>query len=361
MGSFFSRLSYSFGNEDWSTEQKALKIQPSDRVVCITASGDRPLHLLLDESQEIIALDANPIQNFLLELKVAAMQQLSHEEYLSFLGAAPGKNRLDTLKRLSNHLSPGAAEYWKRHKKRINAGVLYQGAIERRVILLARFVCFLRGNMIKKLFEINNIEEQKAFVAKEWHRGWWKKLIVAALSPKCAKLILKDPGLYAHKDPSIVAGKYIYDRLSEGLTKNIAKESIFISLFLKGKVEKEAFPPYLTADGFNTIKPRLKGIKSHTADLLSYLEAAPPNHFDCFSLSDVASYISSEDFKRLTYAVYRTAKPGARFCFREFLSKHQIPEGLRPLFIRDKALEENLEKEDRCYVYRFMVGHISKP
>ena len=43
---FFSRLSYSFGNEDWRTEKRALGIRPHDQVLCITASGDRPLNLL---------------------------------------------------------------------------------------------------------------------------------------------------------------------------------------------------------------------------------------------------------------------------------------------------------------------------
>ena len=74
MGSFFSRLSYSFGNEDWRTEQDALKIKSGDRVVCITGSGDRPLHLLLSEGQEVVSVDANIFQNQLLHLKAAALQ-----------------------------------------------------------------------------------------------------------------------------------------------------------------------------------------------------------------------------------------------------------------------------------------------
>lgn len=46
---FFSHLSYSFGNEDHSVERRALNCKKADRVLCITASGDLPLHLLLHE------------------------------------------------------------------------------------------------------------------------------------------------------------------------------------------------------------------------------------------------------------------------------------------------------------------------
>lgn len=63
MGLFYSRLSYSIGNEDWKTEQKALQITPEDRILCVTASGDRPLNLLYSNCKEIVSVDANPFKN----------------------------------------------------------------------------------------------------------------------------------------------------------------------------------------------------------------------------------------------------------------------------------------------------------
>src|SRR5262245_40473083 len=101
MSNFFKRLSYSFGNEDWITEKEALKIQPQNRVLCITASGDRPLHLLLNECQEIVSLDANSTQNYLLDLKMQAIQHLDFEEYLAFLGVTPCSSRKETYKKLA--------------------------------------------------------------------------------------------------------------------------------------------------------------------------------------------------------------------------------------------------------------------
>ena len=82
---FYQRLSYSFGNEDPITEQRALKIQPTDTVVCVTASGDRPLNLLVDDCKKIYSIDINPIQNHLLELKKHAMKELDFEDYLSLV------------------------------------------------------------------------------------------------------------------------------------------------------------------------------------------------------------------------------------------------------------------------------------
>lgn len=355
---FFSRLSYSFGNEDWITESRALKIKSGDRVLCITASGDRPLHLLLDDCKEIVSIDANNIQNHLLNLKMAAMKELDYEEYLAFLGATPSHNRKEVLPQVVASMSSESGQYWLQNKRSIAAGILYQGALEQWSKKISRVIRSLRGKKVKKLFELHNIEEQRKFVTKHWDQFFWRKAFDLALNPLFTRLVLKDPGLFDNVDSTITPGSYIYKRMNACLMSNLARESPLMSLFLKGKVEKDAFPPYLTNEGFDIIRKRVDRISTKTTDLISYLESAADNSFDVFSISDVASYIGQDDFNRLMYAIYRTAKPGARFSIREFLSRHKIPTELLPFFVRDSSLEKELEKEDRCFVYRFMVGHI---
>src|SRR4029079_15598788 len=106
------RLNYSFGNEDWNTEHRALKIRAGDKVCCITASGDRTLHTLLDNPAEVISIDANPIQNALLASKMAAMKQFDYQTYLSFLGATTGHQRTTALNDLLPNMDTESAQYW---------------------------------------------------------------------------------------------------------------------------------------------------------------------------------------------------------------------------------------------------------
>lgn len=360
MADFFARMSYSFGNEDPHTELQALKLKKSDRVLCITASGDRPLHLLLDDCMEVVSLDANPIQNHLLNLKMTAMQELDFPQYLSFLGILPDKHRSRSFKKLMSSLQPAAGQYWLKHQRKIVKGVLYQGTIEQWVSRIAKVLHLLRGRTIRQLFEFDNIEEQRKFVQKRWDRPAWRKLFDVVLNPRFSRLFLTDPGLHAHIDTSIHPGAYLYNRIYNSLTRHLARESILMSLLLQGKVGKEALPPYLTEKGFKVIKSRINRITSYTGDLIQYLENAPENSFDAFSLSDVASYINAETFKRLMHAVQRTARPNARFCIREFMSRHQIPIDLKSVFQRDTELEKTLEHQDRCFVYHFMTGTVNK-
>lgn len=359
MSNFFSRLSYSLGNEDWQTEQDALQIQPTDKILCITASGDRPLNLLMKECQEIVSMDANPIQNYLLDLKMAAMQSFTHAEYLSFLGAEENNHRLEDFKRLIPLLKKETTEFWLNHQKMIVKGVLYQGAIERLTKVVSRVMGILRRKKIKKLFSFTDLEAQKQYVREHWDKKWWKKLFELVLNPSISPLVIEDPGL-VNVSSTIKPGTYIYERSIDSLDRCLANQNPLFSLIFLGRVPQAAFSPYLTLSGTKIIKKRLNNLTIQTGEVVEYLESLQEPTFDCFSLSDIASYMDHAHFVRLLNAIYKTAKPGARFCIRQFLSSHQIPEELQPFFERNLALEKNLENEDKCFIYRFLTGKIQK-
>jgi len=360
MAPFFSRLSYSFGNEDWQTEQEALKIQPQDRVVSITGSGDRPLHLLLAPCKQLISIDANAYQTHLLQLKAAAMQAFDIEKYQAFLGITEHSDRLSLLSFLIPHLSFETIEFWKMRAKMIQKGIIYQGTTEKLCKILGKIIHFLRGSKVKKLFSFNDIEEQKQFIEKEWNNKIWKIAVQTALHPYLTRLFLKDPGLYAYLGEQIQPGVYILDRMNNCLSQHLAKNALLVSLALKGYVCEDALPPYLIREGIERIKPRLPCLQTKTENILSFLQSAPEGSIDVFSLSDVASYVSADEFGKLQKALFRAAAKGARFCMRQFMSNHHLLPELSEYFQRDEVLEKRLEQEDRCFVYRFMVGTIVK-
>lgn len=359
MGTFYSRLSYSIGNEDWKTEEKALNPNPGKRYLCVTASGDRPLNLAY-HGCEIVSVDANPVQNALLELKKIAMAELSFEEYLGFLGACDHTSRLKTYQRIQHALSQEAKSIWEAYSSKIQKGILYQGTVEKITQFASSFITVLRGKRTSALFGAKCLDEQKEIVASLWDTPTWRKSVEVILNPVFTRFFIKDPGLYAHVDPSIHVGKHIYNRMTSALMNFPVRESIILSLIFQGKVFEEGFSPYLQEKGFKKIKSHLNNITCHTEDVVSFLEKCPDNSFDGFSLSDVASYMSCESFTRLAKAIVRTARPQARFCIRQFLSRYQLPSEVSPHFSRNMALEKTLENEDRCFIYQFLVGNIVK-
>ena len=79
-------INYSQCWEDPLLLNEALEINAQDTVLSITSGGDNTLFLLLKQPKKIVSIDFNPVQNYLLELKIATLKALPHGEVLEFLG-----------------------------------------------------------------------------------------------------------------------------------------------------------------------------------------------------------------------------------------------------------------------------------
>lgn len=356
---FYNRLNYSLGNEDWRVEAQALRVAPGDRVACVTASGDRPLHLLMTDCAEIVSIDMNHIQNYLLELKLTAIAHLDYEAYLAFLGCEPSRHRVSIYQQLKPYLSVNAAKFWDKNKKMIQRGIIYQGIVERLTRVTATFFRVLKHKKIMTLFSFTDLEEQREFVAKELDHLFLKEMLGIFLNARLAKLLLHDPGL-DYVDSTISPGQYIYLRIKKYLEKNLARTSPLLQLLLLGKILPDAYFPYMTLDGYHKIRSNMSRLTYKNDNIIKFLTNHNPSEFDSFSMSDIASYMPQDIFVKLLQGIHSAAKPGARYCLREFLSKREIPGHLSSNFQRHSELEKKLEDEESNFVYRFFVGEIIK-
>ena len=360
MTHFYSQLSYSFGNEDWRTEAKALDIKRDSHVVCVTASGDRPLNLLLNECEKITSVDANPSQNHLLELKRSALRTLDFNSYLDFLGVTDDKSKKMMPRKVYEDLPEPTQAFWVRHMKAVENGIIYQGQVERVCQRISKFIKLVRGSKISKLTSFDDIYEQREFVAKTWDKPFWRNIFKLILNPKYSHLYIDDPGLSAYLGDGIHPGEYIYDRMTESLYNFLAKENPLFSLVLNGRVGQSGFAPHMVKEGALKIKSRLDRLEVVTANMIEYLENAPKDSIDRFSFSDIAYYMDEASFNRMLRAMRKCAKKGARFCIRQFLSNHTLDLDNADHMARDYRLEQELEKEDRCFLYRFIVGEVKR-
>ena len=73
-------LRYSSVWEDHLLLEQGLNPRGDDDLLVVASAGDNVLNLLLREPRRITAIDINPAQTALLELKVAAISMLDHAE-----------------------------------------------------------------------------------------------------------------------------------------------------------------------------------------------------------------------------------------------------------------------------------------
>src|SRR4051794_14291437 len=96
---------YSTCDEDSWSELNALDLRSDDVVLSVTGSGCRTLNLLIGGPAKIVSIDANPLQNHLLELKIAAIRELPHAEFAGFIGLTASTGRLAVYRRIREALS----------------------------------------------------------------------------------------------------------------------------------------------------------------------------------------------------------------------------------------------------------------
>ena len=76
-----NNLVYNTCWEDPRLDREALQLDSTDNVLVITSAGCNALDYVLNEPHHVYAVDMNPRQNALLELKLAGIRHLDFETF----------------------------------------------------------------------------------------------------------------------------------------------------------------------------------------------------------------------------------------------------------------------------------------
>ncbi len=125
---FKNEYIYAFTWEDPRIDHRLLKIRDDDVVLCVTSAGDNVLDYLYNANpRRVHAVDLNPNQNHLLELKIAAFQSLPYAQVWQMFGEGRFPAFREALiTKLSPHLSSQACQYWFNHGSTFSSRGLYE-------------------------------------------------------------------------------------------------------------------------------------------------------------------------------------------------------------------------------------------
>lgn len=333
--------------EDPTCDLAALHPQPGDTILAITSGGDNVLGFLLTDPQQVIAVDINPAQTYLLELKTAAFRRLTHTEMLVLLGVRAG-DRYGCFDRLRDDLGASARTFWATRRRLLANGLLTQGAFERYYAMLRAMLRLAIGRRhLERLFTLS-FDEQRDFYDRHWNTPVWRALVRIG----CSRYVLGqrlDPTWFAHAEvPSF--GAHFF-RLSEHVIAELpARSNYFLAQLLLGRYLDDAtVPDYLREEHFETIRNRLERVKPVTADIGEALNELPHESIDCFALSNVFEYSPRELFDRSIATLVRAARPSARLSLRNLLAPRRLAS--HSAFVVDAPLSTRLRNADRGFIY----------
>ena len=102
--------------EDPLLDIEALQINDNDNILCITSAGCNILTYLLQNPKHIYAIDVNPCQNALLQLKIASIKELDFPTFWQMWAHGRIENFSEEIyPRLRIHLPEEARFFWDNH------------------------------------------------------------------------------------------------------------------------------------------------------------------------------------------------------------------------------------------------------
>ncbi|MEB3236573.1 MAG: DUF3419 family protein [Candidatus Sericytochromatia bacterium] len=354
---FHRTIGYANCWEDARVLHQGLQPEPGNRILSIGSGGCNSLALLASDPEQVVVVDMNIRQLHVLELKMAALAQLPHEDKLALLGVGGAERRAGLYRSVRTALSPAAREFFDAHPGVLRAGLLQSGRLERYMLAFGSLLRVGLGKgFIHDFVRLENPREQAQRFARHWQGKAWRGLFRVFFSRAVLERA-KDPAHF-RQVPGDALGDRLRARAEHVLTALPMRENPYMRLILEGTFtdDEAGLPFYLTRAAQPILAARLDRIRPRHGTLVEALDAGP---YDRFNLSNVFDWMPEGEMRAVHATLGTAAIPGARLCWWNTLLERRMPD-LPELEALD-AEAEALLLRDRFIYANFRIGRFRAP
>jgi S-adenosylmethionine-diacylglycerol 3-amino-3-carboxypropyl transferase len=362
--------------EDPAVDRHALALGADDTLLVITSAGCNALDYALLGPRRIHAVDANPRQTALLELKLAGVRRLGFDDFFAVFGTGRHPRFREIYHDvLRTELSGFSQQYFDRHWDWFcqpdPRDTFYYFGLSGMVARGFRGYLRLRPRLreaLEALMQAGSLGEQRALYDGRVAPLLWGKHVNWTLSRQLTMSMLGVPRPQRkeverqHADG--IPG-FVRDAVAYVARELPLRENYFWQLYFRGGHTRECCPEYLTPQGFAALKGGLaQRIVPHTTTVTEFLQNSD-ERISRYVLLDHMDWMSSyypEALAEEWDAILDRAAPGARVLFRSaharpaYLEQVNVLRGGRlerlPRLVRfhpDWASE--LSRRDRVHTY----------
>ncbi|MCI5058395.1 MAG: BtaA family protein [Flavobacteriales bacterium] len=339
--------------EDADVLTEALEVQQGEKVLSIASAGDNSFSLLINQPEVVVAVDVNPIQLHLIELKRLAIKYMSQEEYLAFVGfvLADPKEKLKTYERLKSELSSEARAYWDQKTDAIEKGIINDGKFERYFRMFAKRVVPLihSRKTTLKLMEEKDAQAQIDFYNDKWHTWRWKWFFKTFFSNKVMGWLGRDPSFLNEVEGSV--STFILNKAKEHLSSVYCQDNLFLNYAMTGKFLGK-LPHYCQEGNYERVKENIDALvlfKGLVQDV-----APKYNGFHAFNLSNIFEYLNEDITTGVAKSLEELAAPGARVAYWNLMVDRFLS-NYNPKFQYQKEKSESFSERDKGFFYKRFV------
>ncbi|WFD44619.1 hypothetical protein MPSI1_003287 [Malassezia psittaci] len=279
---------YGFTWEDPYVDMEYLDLGADDSILCITSAGDNALHYACSaQPRRIHAVDMNPCQGHLLELKLAAIATLDYDQFWAMFGQGRAPEFPSWLDdQISPLLSSHAYQFWRLNNHVFDKSFYFRG-YSGHALRLAKAVFKLMGvrNDVDTMCTTTSLEEQREI--------WDTRVRKAIINETLIKLFLSNPAflwnalgvpinqLNIFKEEGSVE-QFVKDTFDPIPKRSLlSTDNYHYRLCLMGRYSPESCPLYLKREAFQKLKAdnakALDCFRLHTDSIITVLRGMDDN------------------------------------------------------------------------------------
>lgn len=371
-----NNLVYNTCWEDPRLDHVALELTGDDQVLVITSAGCNALDYALKSPGHVYAVDMNPRQNALLDLKLAGIRKLDFPSFFQMFGEGrlPGVARVYDAK-LRGELPTRSRQFWDKHIGFFDGGKLRpsfyfygtSGLFARTVNFYVDQIAKIRP-VVNELLDAPTLDAQRDIYVNRLREKFWR--------PYLRWLIRRDATLamvgvpkpqreQVEKDYEGGIARFVEDCLDAVFAELPIQDNYFWRVYMTGRYSRECCPEYLKEENFHRLKDGLaERVSTHTASILDFLRGHN-GEITRYVLLDHMDWLSSHHYPLLEQewqGIVDRAAPKTRILYRsgglkaDFVDEARVRRGGKTRLVGDllsynRELAAELHEKDRVHTY----------
>ncbi len=369
-----NHLVYNTCWEDPRLDRVALQIHSQDDIMVITSAGCNALDYVLCEPRHVYAVDMNPRQNALLDLKIAGIRALDFETFFRMFGYGQLRHaKWIYQSQMRQHLPAWSRNFWDKKIKWFDNSrhsFYFRGSSG----TFARMMKVYGDKIIRArpaldaLLDAETVEQQKDIYENQLRDKFWSGLVKFALNRDTIMSMLGVPRAQRRQIETTYSGnlvQYIQECMEGVFVKLPLRDNYFWRVYINGEYSRACCPEYLVEENFNRLKAGLvDAVSTHTDSVQGFLEKHNGT-ISKFVLLDHMDWLSDHFFPLLEkewQAIVDRAAPRARLIWRsggfrtDYINQVHVQRNNHlvravDLLNFDEALAAELHPRDRVHTY----------
>ncbi len=370
-----NNLVYNTCWEDPRLDRVALQLGPQDNVLVITSAGCNALDYALCSPNHVYAVDMNPRQNALLDLKIAGIKHLEYDDFFELFGHGRLRHaRGIYTDKLRDELPEWSQLYWDKWIKRFFDNKRRPFYFRGTAGTFARYIKFYFDKVVRvrphveAILNAKDMAEQQEIYAKYLRPKVWTRTLRFAMGRDTTLSMLGVPKAQRKQIDTQYPGgvvQFIHDCLEAVFSKLPLQDNYFWRVYMTGSYTRTCCPEYLQEDNFHKLKAGLVDkVSTHTNSVQGFLDKHE-GEISRYVLLDHMDWLSDKFFPLLESewaATIRRAAPKTRILWRsgglrtDFLDQVQVKHDgqlkyLPELLTQHPEQAAELHAKDRVHTY----------